>query len=315
MVNLIPSGRVAATALRSRHFAARPVLAGRVPSGFRPFPAARHNGGVSAAFRVVVADDFDDMRALLVAALEASGRFEVVATAGDGAEALEAVRSCEPDLALLDLGMPRVGGIDVLPAMVAASPRTRVVVVSGFPRGRLASVTVGHGAVGYVEKGLSAKAMVDDVVAVAGALETVALALAEDRTHVERDPRSSATARRFVEETLRRWECDDVLESVKLLVSELVTNSVVHAGSDAEVAVVLTTDGLRIEVSDQGSGVPAPRDAADDATSGRGLALVETLSSAWGVDVTDTGKTVWFEVPRLDRSPRRPGNGLDADRP
>ena len=260
---------------------------------------------MSAVFRVVVADDLDDMRALLAAALEATGRFEVVATAGDGDEALAAVRATRPDLALLDLGMPGRGGLEVLPLLAAASRQTRVVVVSGFPRGPLASLIVGRGAVGYVEKGLSAKAMVDDVVAVAGALDVVTAALAEDRTHVERDLRSSATARRFVTETLRRWECDDVLDAVTLLVSELVTNSVVHAGSDAEVAVLLKPDALRIEVTDQGSGVPGARDAAPDATSGRGLAMVEQLSSAWGVETGVGGKTVWFEVPRLDITARR----------
>jgi len=260
---------------------------------------------VSGAFRVVVADDLEGTRALLSAALEASGRFEVVATAADGEGALRAVRAEQPDLVLLDLGMPGPGGIDVLPELAAATPQTRVVVVSGFPRGGLASLAAGRGAVGYVEKGLSAKVMVDDVVAVAGAVETVALALAEVRTSLEAHPASSATARRFVEETLRRWDCDEVLEAVKLLVSELVTNSIVHGGSAAEVAVLLRADALRIEVSDHGGGVPAPRDADDDDTSGRGLAMVEALSSAWGVVATGVGKTVWFEVPRPDRAPTR----------
>jgi CheY-like chemotaxis protein len=240
-----------------------------------------------AAFRVVVADDFDGMRALLSAALEADGRFDVIATAADGEGALRAVRSVSPDLVLLDLGMPGPGGIDVLPALATASPQTRV---------------------GYVEKGLSAKAMVDDIVAVAGAVEAVALAVAEVRTSLDWDARSSATARRFVEETLRRWDCEEVLETVKLLVSELVTNSVVHGGSAPEVAVLLRTDALRIEVSDRGEGVPAPRTAADDATSGRGLAMVEVLASAWGVDATGGGKTVWFELPRLDRAPSPDGS-------
>lgn len=270
---------------------------------------------MSAAFRVVVADDFDDMRALLVAALEGSGRFQVVATAADGAEALEAVRATTPDLVLLDLGMPTVGGIDVLPDLVTASPASRVIVVSGFPRGRLASVAVGRGAVGYVEKGLSPRALVDDVVAVAGTLEAVAAALAESRRMVDADVRSGATARRFVEETLRRWNCEEALDAVKLLVSELVTNSVVHARSEAEVAVVLKRHALRIEVSDSGIGLPALRQAAADAMSGRGLALVDRLSSSWGVEADERGKTVWIEVPRLDDSPSRAADSPEATRP
>ena len=249
---------------------------------------------------MVVADDLEDMRELLAAALESTGRFEVVGRAGDGAEAIRAVRETRPDLVLLDLGMPGLGGIEALPALVEESTSTRVVVVSGFPRGRLGHHTVRHGAVGYVEKGLSAKAMVDDVIAVAGLLETVASALAADRTRLAADPRSSAGARRFVEETLRRWDCAEALDIVKLLVSELVTNSVIHAGSAADVAVLLKDDALRIEVTDDGGGRVDPRRAADDATSGRGMELVASMSSSWGVDVSPTGKTVWFEVPRLD---------------
>ncbi|HET9444316.1 MAG TPA: response regulator [Acidimicrobiales bacterium] len=256
-----------------------------------------------STFQVVVADDLEGMRELLAAALEASGRFEVVAKAADGPEALRAVRELTPDLALLDLGMPGPGGMEVLPELVAASPETKVIVVSGFPRGNLAHHTLRQGAVGYVEKGLSAKAMVDDVVAVAGLLETLAWALASDRRRLAADPTSSAGARRFVEETLRRWDCEAVLDTVKLLVSELVTNSVVHAGSAADVAVLLKPDALRIEVSDSGAGGVRPRVAGAEDTSGRGMGLVRDLSAAWGVEVTDAGKTVWFEVPRLDALP------------
>lgn len=258
------------------------------------------------AFQVVVADDSSDMRELLSAALEVTGRFEVVARCGDGTAALEAVRALHPDLALLDLGMPGVGGIDVLPELVAASPRSRVIVVSGFPRGRLAHLTLTQGAVGYVEKSLSAKAMVDDIVSVAGMLEAVSWALAESRAHLEADPRSSAAARRFVEETLRRWECDGLLDTVNLLVSELVTNSIVHAASDADIAVLLKPDAVRIEVTDHGHALLEVKQAGESDTSGRGLALVEALSSSWGVIPGPDGNTVWFEVPRPDTMPPRP---------
>lgn len=266
---------------------------------------------MSDVFRVVVADDFEGMRELLAAALESSGRFEVVARCASGTETVEAVRGHVPDLVLLDLGMPGTGGIDVLPDVVAASPATRVIVVSGFPRGRLVHRTMAHGAVGYVEKGLSAKAMVDDIVAVAGMMEAVASALDEHRTRLERDLRSSAAARRFVGEALRRWECDGLLDTVNLLVSELVTNSVLHAGSAPDIAVLLKPDAVRIEVSDEGGTLPDVAEAAADATSGRGLALVEALASAWGVEDLPGGKTVWFEVSRPDVMPRREQQSAD----
>jgi anti-sigma regulatory factor (Ser/Thr protein kinase) len=87
-----------------------------------------------------------------------------------------------------------------------------------------------------------------------------------------------------------------------LLVSEVVTNAIIHAHSEVEVAVRLQPHSVRIDVLDNAGAMPAPRDADDDATSGRGLALVEAVASAWGVEPTDTGKSVWFEVPRFDVS-------------
>jgi anti-sigma regulatory factor (Ser/Thr protein kinase) len=87
---------------------------------------------------------------------------------------------------------------------------------------------------------------------------------------------------------------------VTLLVSEVVTNAIVHAGTEVEVSVGLTPDAVRIEVTDKESVLPTPRDATDEETSGRGLALLEALASAWGVEAGPEGKVVWFEVPRLD---------------
>lgn len=242
-------------------------------------------------------DDVDDVRALLLAALRHDGRFEVVGSAGDAAGAIVLAAETKPDLLLLDLAMPGGDGLSALPQIRREAPETRVVMVSGFPRGRLEALTAASGAVGYVQKGLSARRLVDDVVAVAGLLERIEQVLHRSAS-LPQDLTSSAAARRFVEETLQRWDFADVLDTVNLLVSELVTNVVVHARSEAEVAVLLTPDSLRVEVSDESDAPPAPRDAGDEATSGRGMALVEMLATAWGVTQREVGKTIWFEVPR-----------------
>jgi anti-sigma regulatory factor (Ser/Thr protein kinase) len=105
-----------------------------------------------------------------------------------------------------------------------------------------------------------------------------------------------------MEETLRRWECGDVLDIVNILVSELVTNAITHAKSEADVTVLLTPTSIRIEVTDTGGGTPQPKELVQEGTSGRGLAIVEVMSSAWGVVAREQGKTVWFEVPRLDQA-------------
>jgi hypothetical protein len=76
----------------------------------------------------------------------------------------------------------------------------------------------------------------------------------------------------------------EIVEDAVLLVSELVTNSVVHGGPPVVVAVECDGDAL----------VPARRTAGHGDESGRGLALVDTLSSDWGVDTQPDGKHVWF---------------------
>ena len=260
---------------------------------------------VDEAFRVVIADDDPDVRELLTRALERGGRFEVVGAATDGPAAVELARTVAPDLVLLDLAMPGGGGLEALPALRSAAPQARVVVVSGFPGDRLAEVVRERGAVGYVQKGLSPRRMVDEVVAVAGVLDAVEAVLRSGRS-LAADVSSSAVARRFMEETLERWACGDVLDVVNLLVTELVTNAVIHGGSESEVAVLLTGQALRVEVADNHPAVPAPRPTDDDwATSGRGLALVETLSERWGIEPRAGGKVIWFELARPD-APHRP---------
>ncbi len=250
------------------------------------------------SFSVVLADDDVDMRLLLRAALHRDGRFAVVAEAGDGDAAIEATGRLQPDLVLLDLAMPGRGGLETLPLLHDASPRSRVVVVSGFPGDRLEAVARAGGAVGYVEKGLSPRQTVLDVLAVAGVLDAIAGALSATATF-DQDLASGRAARRFMAETLSQWDLGDLLDSVNLLVTELVTNAVVHAESDAEVAVVLTPTTLRVEVADRGGGAALPKDAATFDTSGRGMALVDAMASAWGTTPrADGGKVIWFELAR-----------------
>lgn len=109
-------------------------------------------------------------------------------------------------------------------------------------------------------------------------------------------PTSAGIARRFVGTTLISWGWDTVVELVTLLVSEVVTNAVLHARSDFELSVVSGSHHLRIEVSDSSPVVPVQRQRDDDALTGRGLALVDQLASAWGVTEHAGGKVVWFEV-------------------
>jgi len=254
-----------------------------------------------AQFRVIVADDNEDLRNVLVDALERTELFEVMAAVGTGAEAEAAVRQHQPDLVLLDLEMPGGGGLDVLPAIRESAPEARVVVVSGFPPGRLAMEAHERGAIGFVQKGLSPRRVIDEVLAVAGVLDVVEGSILANHQKLEANLASGAEARRFMEETLRRWSCGEVLDVVNLLVSELVTNAVVHGGSETDVSVVLTPSALRVEVADHDETVPEPKGGVEDwDTSGRGLSFVASMSRAWGVQRLPGGKVIWFEVARPD---------------
>lgn len=93
-----------------------------------------------------------------------------------------------------------------------------------------------------------------------------------------------------------RAETSDVAE---LLVTELVTNALVHTEQGAEVSVTLVAARLRVEVRDFNARRPTPYvTSADDGTHGRGLVLVQALADAWGVDplARGRGKVVWFEL-------------------
>jgi anti-sigma regulatory factor (Ser/Thr protein kinase) len=89
------------------------------------------------------------------------------------------------------------------------------------------------------------------------------------------------------------------LETLKLLVSEVVTNAVRHGDGAAPLELHATwNDEVRIEISDHGDGfTPTPRIGALDEPGGFGLFLVGRLADRWGVE-TDDGTTVWFVVRR-----------------
>jgi anti-sigma regulatory factor (Ser/Thr protein kinase) len=109
------------------------------------------------------------------------------------------------------------------------------------------------------------------------------------------DTRSPWRARRFVAETLVDATAN-VAEIVTLLVSEMVTNAVLHARTDIRVSIKRGEDAIRVEVADESSSGPMVRHFSQQAATGRGLLLVEELADRWGSDPRDPGKVVWFEM-------------------
>lgn len=108
---------------------------------------------------------------------------------------------------------------------------------------------------------------------------------------------SVPAARRFVETVLDTWGRPEVGWSAALCVSELAGNCALHARTDFTVAVRLDDEVVRVEVTDGSSRVPQQRSYSEDATTGRGLRLLEEYALRWGVDPRPPGKTVWVELP------------------
>jgi anti-sigma regulatory factor (Ser/Thr protein kinase) len=109
-------------------------------------------------------------------------------------------------------------------------------------------------------------------------------------------PTSVKQARQFVSEALDEVEAGEVTADALLVVSELVTNAIVHAGTDITVRVITEAPVTRIEVADGSPEVPGLRIPTAGARTGRGLLLVEHFTHQWGVESTASGKVVWFTV-------------------
>lgn len=128
------------------------------------------------------------------------------------------------------------------------------------------------------------------------------------------DPVSVAAARRFVGDFLRDIGGDDDWAAVQI-VSELATNAIVHAGTSFVVRVAVSAELIRLEVTDRNPELRAvQRHYSDDATTGRGLGMLEMIADSWGVDNRPGSKTVWCELVRADLTVR-PDDDEDAPPP
>lgn len=144
-------------------------------------------------------------------------------------------------------------------------------------------------------------------------------AVAERRFRFElaAHPGSPAQARRLTRARLAGWSvCEDTCDTAVLVVSELVTNAIVHTASHQVVCELHDGDDLlRIAVHDEGCapGEPhSPSAQRPEEEHGRGLLLVESLCRAWGAQEHGTGLVVWAELRRGGDTPREAYGSRDA---
>ncbi|MCW2792834.1 MAG: hypothetical protein JWO76_1932 [Nocardioides sp.] len=118
-------------------------------------------------------------------------------------------------------------------------------------------------------------------------------------------PASVGEARGLVRDELARAGREDLVDTAELLVSEVVTNALVHAGTVIGLRAWVGDAGLRVEVDDGSLQLPAPRNNSTLAGTGRGLRLLQGMVDRWGAQPRDDGKTVWFELSAGDREGER----------
>jgi DNA-binding response OmpR family regulator len=240
------------------------------------------------SIRALVIDDDPELRAVLGQALRLAGDYEIVGDTGEGQAAIALARALQPDVAILDLGLPDLAGQEVLTGLRAVAPAALIVVYSGSHTPERASIV--ESVDGFVDKTQDVAYLVDLV----GSLATRTGRSATLR--IGPDARDVAHARRFTADRCMEWSRPAIAEDAMIVVSELVANALVHVRSSCALTLALRGNVLRVEVLDHGSGMPDLQEATSEAEHGRGLLLVSLLCTAWGTEPSGDGKCVWAEL-------------------
>jgi anti-sigma regulatory factor (Ser/Thr protein kinase) len=109
-------------------------------------------------------------------------------------------------------------------------------------------------------------------------------------------PSSASLARELVSSACRAWQLEALCDDLSLVVTELVGNAVRHAGTVVVVRLTHIEGGVRLEVNDGSTTPLRRRPAAPSDEGGRGLMLVDALSTRYGVEPATPGKRVWVEL-------------------
>jgi anti-sigma regulatory factor (Ser/Thr protein kinase) len=110
------------------------------------------------------------------------------------------------------------------------------------------------------------------------------------------EPRSATRARQVTRQHLAASCPQEAIDIASLLVTELVTNAVLHARTAIVLIVDVAPGRVLLRVCDESNAKPVLRHHGTLAITGRGIALVDELASSWGVDRSRRGKEVWCEI-------------------
>jgi DNA-binding NarL/FixJ family response regulator len=118
-----------------------------------------HNVAAADPIRVLLCDDAEGFRALMRVSLASDPAIEIVGEAADGEAGVDAAAALQPDVVLLDMSMPRMGGLQAIPKMRRRAPRTSIIGLSSLSASRMAAPSREIGAHSYLEKGTELEAI------------------------------------------------------------------------------------------------------------------------------------------------------------
>jgi anti-sigma regulatory factor (Ser/Thr protein kinase) len=187
--------------------------------------------------------------------------------------------------------------LEVFPAALAS--------MTGWPAARLVLFGAGGGRLLGAARRLSASVHLAVGEAEAVELLEVRPRRLSRRTELACEPQAAKWSRMLVDSACADWQVvDAAVDAARLVVSELVTNSVLHAGTSMVVTLTLTEGALRVGVRDlDPRGGPELIAAGKDGPRSSGMAVVAAMSRTWGVRMHDDGKTVWASIPCGGGSP------------
>jgi anti-sigma regulatory factor (Ser/Thr protein kinase) len=114
---------------------------------------------------------------------------------------------------------------------------------------------------------------------------------------LEMTPDGPRSARAFLSDALLAWDQEGHADTAALLVSELVTNAIVHGRSAVQLRVAMLESTIRVEVNDRSVQAPSLVESSPSEPGGYGLPLVDSLADQWGYEmIPGDGKRVWFEL-------------------
>ena len=122
---------------------------------------------------ILVVDDYAPWRSMMRSELKANSGFQVIAEAGNGCEAIEKAAQLDPDVVLLDIGMPLLNGLEAAPRIRRASPNSKIIFITQEQDNDIRTAALATGAEGYLLKSNAADELASAIYAALGSMQPI----------------------------------------------------------------------------------------------------------------------------------------------